>query len=508
MIYLVLIFSILYFILAKLRPDWAVMLLIAALPSYLIRFTAFGIPMTLLEAMILIAFIVWLINNYKGIIRNLKFKIKNYFPPKADQPRAEKISNHYPFDLEIVLLLIVSFIAVAVAGFSDSGFGIWKAYFFEPVLLLIVIFNVFGKKDNREGVIRMTQIEKILWPLCISALAVSLLAIYQKLTGAFIFNDFWAVAEARRATSFFGYPNAVGLYLGPLVLVFLGWFFYQRKIINNQTPRLTGGQANSKQISIIKNQFINRLIILLITSLSLLAIYYAKSKGALIGVAAGMFVFAVLANKKIRWILIILALVSIVGVSLYQPAREYAKEKIIYNKSLLIRLAGWKDTWAMLNDGRLISGSGLANFQASIVPYHTEGFFYNDGTDPEFHRHVVWNEDYKKKSWQPLEIYLYPHNIILNFWVELGLAGVLLFIWIIGKFWVMGFKIIRNLKFEIRNFDIINKKYLVIGLMCSMVVIFIHGLVDVPYFKNDLAVMFWLLVALMSISSLEIRNKK
>jgi len=29
-----------------------------------------------------------------------------------------------------------------------------------------------------------------------------------------------------------------------------------------------------------------------------------------------------------------------------------------------------------------------------------------------------------------------------------------------------------------------------------MVVVLIHGLVDVPYFKNDLAILFWIVYAL------------
>ena len=40
-----------------------------------------------------------------------------------------------------------------------------------------------------------------------------------------------------------------------------------------------------------------------------------------------------------------------------------------------------------------------------------------------------------------------------------------------------------------------------------MVVIIVHGLVDVPYFKNDLAVMFWALVAMISAQCLT-HNKR
>ena len=65
-------FLIFYLILAKIRLDWAVMFLIAALPSYLIRFSVLGVPFTLLEAMILISFTVWAVGNWRQIIDNIR----------------------------------------------------------------------------------------------------------------------------------------------------------------------------------------------------------------------------------------------------------------------------------------------------------------------------------------------------------------------------------------------------------------------------------------------------
>lgn len=203
---LLIIFFLLFSFLSWKRLDWAVMFLLFAMPSYLIRFSILGVPVTLLEGMILIAFAVWLIGHteFRNFIRG-KYGLEEF---RAN--RKQRVA--YPFGLEIILLLIVSFIAVAIVGFSDSALGIWKAYFFEPALVFILVLNVF-KKD----------LDKIIWPLALSALVVSLLAIYQKFTGAWIFNEFWAAEESRRVVSFFGYPNAVSLYLGPLVLLFAGW---------------------------------------------------------------------------------------------------------------------------------------------------------------------------------------------------------------------------------------------------------------------------------------------
>jgi putative inorganic carbon (HCO3(-)) transporter len=476
---LIFIFCVLYFILAFRRLDWAVMLLIAALPSYLIRFSVFGIPLTLLEVMILISFAVWVLKNYREVINNIKLKIRH-------STFDIRHSQRYPFDVEIVLLLVISFVAVGIAGFSDSALGIWKAYFFEPALLFIIILNVFKGKDGSN---------KLLWSFLISALAVSVLAIYQKFTGAFIFNEFWATEETRRVTSFFGYPNAVGLYLGPMVMILFGWMIRELRITNYEL-----------RIKVIKLIFILFTIIL-----SVLAIYFAKSEGALIGVITGLVIFGLLAGKKIRWATLGLVVVAVAGIITFAPAREYAVNKVLLRDlSGQFRRAQWAETWDMLKDGRLITGSGLANYKDEILPYHQEGIFVRDYNDPDWHRKTVWNEEYRNKVWQPLEIYLYPHNIFLNFWVELGIGGLLLFVWIIGKYFVIGVKLIRKSKIENRKLVDSKNNFIVIGLLGTMIVIVIHGFVDVPYFKNDLAVMFWIFVAMVSLINLELKheNKK
>jgi O-antigen ligase len=496
MIYLVLFYLLLYFFLAWRRLDWAVLIIIAALPFYLIRFKIFGLPFTLLEAMILISFGVWFIANFN----ELKANLTNLFKRQAGKGRMA-----YPFRYEIILMLVISYLAAAFSGFSASALGIWKAYFFEPALFFIVVLNVFKKKDD---------LKKILWPLAFSALAVSTVAIYQKITGNLIFNEFWAAEETRRATSFFGYPNSVGLYLGPVVLVLVGWLAEKIKNFSAKSgsPSAVPGHwragASGGQI----------LIIILTIIFSIMATYFAKSEGALIAVVAGLMAFGLMAGGKIRWATAVLIIVGVLGIVSYAPAREYLFNKVaLRDLSGQIRREQWAETWKMMKDGRLIFGAGLANYQKAIRPYHQEGIFVRDYKDPNWHRKTVFNEEYREKVWQPLEIYLYPHNIFLNFWSELGLLGMLLFVWIIGKFFYMGLKIIENCKLpppwrgpavagKIVNLEVLKSKYIVLGLMGAMAVIMVHGLVDVPYFKNDLAVIFWIMVAMLGIIDLEIKK--
>lgn len=443
--------------LALIRLDWAVLLLVASLPAYLIRFKIFGLPFTLLETMILISFAVWFFKFFWPDAPNIIKNLKNRWA--------------YPFAHEIILLIIFSFIAAGISGFSNGALGVWKAYFFEPILVYLLIFNIFKNK---------AELSRIIWALLISAIAVSLFALFQKITGLFIANPMWAAAGTRRAVSFFGYPNAVGLYLGPLILIFIGWLF----------------SLNEKDI--LKG-LIKKIIISLTIVSSLLAIYAARSEGALIGIAVSLFVFGLFAGGKQRIAAMFLLITIIGGVFWFAPASGFIVTKLsLHDLSGQIRRQQWKETAKMLEGWRTITGAGLDNYQNSIKPYHQEGIFFNSDNRPNFDA-VVWaSSTLRAKYWQPVEIYLYPHNIILNFWSELGLGGLLVFLWIIIKYLIISWKLAANLGRRQSQ-----EKYLVLGLMAAMITIIVHGAVDVPYFKNDLAVMFWLLIALLGFLNLD-----
>ncbi|MCX6796080.1 MAG: O-antigen ligase family protein [Candidatus Falkowbacteria bacterium] len=469
--------------------------MLAAMPTYLIRFSAFGLPMTVLELMILISFFVWLVTktNFKLFIRG-QYSWREF---KENRLKREK----YPWRWEIVALLVISWVAIAVGGFTNGSLGIWKAYFFEPILVFILVLNLFSAQGgSASGGKEKKGIEKIIFALAFSAFAVSVLAIYQKLTGNLIDNPFWSAAATRRAVSFFGYPNAVGLYLGPIIMILVGYF---HSVIASPDlsgrGNLEGSELNSGLLrrSTPRNDKIKKSFVALTIVLSLMSIYFAKSEGAIIALLVAFFVFGILAGKKIRWATLIAAIVIGSGVLVYAPARIHVLDLIqLHNFSGQVRTQQWKETRKMLTDGRLIFGAGLANYQKTIKPYHQEGIFVYDFHDPNFHAKLVASDELKKKVWQPTEIYLYPHNILLNFWSELGLAGMLLFIWIFIKFFYLSF---GNWKLEIGNSVNQKNKYLILGLVGAMITIIIHGLVDVPYFKNDLSVLFWVMLAMVSL---------
>jgi O-antigen ligase len=345
--------------------------------------------------------------------------------------------------------------------------GIWKAYFFEPILVFILVLNIF--RDKRDW-------QKILWALLLSAISVSALAIYQKITGQFISNPFWANAATRRAVSWFGYPNAVGLYLAPLVLLFLGWFY-------------------SLFTSSSNNNVWKKILIALSIIASLLAIYFARSEGALIGIVAGLLFFGLFAGRKQRIVTLLLTALVIGGVFFFAPTKNFVATKIqLQDLSGQIRQRQWKETLLALHGSKFITGGGLNNYQKTVAPYHQDGIFFNSDNLPNFDAQLRASSTLRAKYWQPVEIYMYPHNIFLNFWTEIGLFGALVFMWLLVKSLYYSVKLSITYGREKQP-----EKYLALGIAGALVAIIIHGLVDVPYFKNDLSVMFWIFLALIGL---------
>ncbi len=447
---LIIIFLILFLALASFRLNWAIFLTLFSLPAYLLRFTIITIPSTLLEAMIIIVFLVWLLKdkpwkNFKK--RNFKKRIK------------------YPYYLEIITILIAAWLGLWVAGFSTGALGIFKAYFLEPIMFYIVLVNR-GYINTR----------KFIWPLALSALVVSLIAIYQQFSLGLSLETIMQT----KVSSIFSYPNALGLYLGPIIILSFGLFLAYPKRSNLLT--------SSK-----------KLLLLSTIVFSFLAIIFARSEGAIAAVLISFLLIAILLNKKTRKVtLISLALIAIFT-SLHAPTFNYIKNRAtLMDLSGQIRRQQWKETTEMLTDKRFLTGAGLDNYQNALKPYHQEGIFVKDQNDPDWHRKVVWDREYHKQAWQPVEIYLYPHNIFLNFWTEITLLGAILFIWLILRAIFDLMKMLKNLNQS--------QKGIALGVLASLFVILIHGLVDVPYFKNDLSVLFWIIIFLTA--SLKLKQKK
>ncbi len=417
----------LYTLVAWRNREYAIILLVAALPLYLIRFSLGPIPSTLLEGMISILFAVWL-------VRDRRFWCT-----------CAVLWYRYRFlTLALSMFLIAATISIFMSSDLRAALGVWRAYFIEPAAVFLVAFDVIRTKE---------QLSRMFCASVVSGVCIAAIAVYQRFTGWHIPAP-WL--EELRVTSIYSYPNAVGLYLAPIVPLALCRFF--------------------EHIS-ARKKIMAAVLVFCAIILFFAAIYFAKTEGALVALAVVLPLMGLVWSMKTRIVTVGLCVVVAVFIFVSPPTLSVIQEKLLLSDwSGQVRQTTWKETGAMLVDHAVL-GAGLAGYQNAMVPYHTAKY---------------------------LEIFLYPHDIVLNFWSETGLLGLLAFFLIVCAFFFLLFQSVRA-----GGKDAPSVRLYCMGLCGALLIILIHGLVDAPYFKNDLSVFFWLLIAYAVIihrSAYEVKN--
>ena len=317
------------------------------------------------------------------------------------------------------LFLVASLAAVFWSPILVAGFGLWRAYILEPLAVFFFLPLLITKPEQRKFLERS---------MALVVLGVGVWAMGQAF-GALPIPSPWDV-EGHRATGPFPYPNALALFVVPI-----GAFLFSRWIESKREWWLLASWAMAG-----------------------LSALFAKSDGGMLALIVATW-FVLVARKETRQLAIIIAVLGTVFISAVAPLRGAFLEQATFSGwSGRVRTWMWTETVNMLRDtstplgaGRPILGAGFGGYSVVFEPYHEKTF---------------------------IEIFQYPHNIVLNFWSETGLVGLLAFGWIVVT-WV--------------------RKRISWIAMAPLVAILVHGLVDVPYFKNDLAMAFWLLVFLTTI---------
>lgn len=366
-----------------------------ALPLYLVRFRIGPLPTTVLEAYLLVLFVVATVGF--GLV---SWK-KGWVAMSGWQ---------WP----VLLWTMATLAAVFWSPSIVTGLGLWRAYVLEPVLVFVLLFGLRDIVDRK----RIEQSIRLVITI------VGFWAIYQFVTGQGIPSP-WnvSIADGRRATGPFPYPNALALFVVPF-----GAYLFSRWIEAKREWWLLVSWAMAGLSALL-----------------------AKSDGGLIALAAASW-FVLVVRRETRRIAIGLALLGLLAITLIAPLRNtFIEEATFSGWSGRVRTWTWTETWNMLKD-RPVLGAGFGGYPTVFKPYHEKTF---------------------------IEIFQYPHTIVFNVWSEAGLVGLFAFGWIVVM-WVR-----RRVSWI---------------AMAPLIAILIHGLVDVPYFKNDLAIAFWLLIFLTAAS--------
>jgi putative inorganic carbon (hco3(-)) transporter len=231
-------------------------------------------------------------------------------------------------------------------------------------------------------------------------------------------------------------PNDVALFLVPLIAIAGSVVLYSREY----WQRVAGAAF------------------LVIASVATLLSFSRGGYLALAAVALGLAL-----SHRLRWRLLAAAVVAGAILVVIPPINHRLAVEIDFSNgsnTLVGRFELWRVSLQMLQH-HILFGAGLSGFAQTIAPF--------------------WNPTH-------IDRFIYPHNIVLTFWSETGLLGLGAFAWIMVTGFRQSWNGWRSASSDWRPLEL--------GIFLALVAVIAHGLVDVPYFKNDLSLEFWALLGL------------
>lgn len=390
------------------------------LPAYIFRFSLLRIPTNVFEIVVGITALIFIIERFWGPSASLRTK-----------PTRVGFGSIF-----VYILLLVAFISIFVAADKTSALGIFKGWFLIPALLYFVIINSFDRQ----------KIKYLSIPLYFSLLLISVWAILQKL--GVISTLFYQVGDPGfadylirvRAFGPFESPNYLAMFLVPMIFLSL--------------PILEFFKRRTDQILILAT-FI----------LPLYALYSSHSLGGLLA-----FGFAT---------------ISFLAFRLAKEGKIQTREE---KRNLVTTIIGLVITATIFSI--IFSSIGQETYSRSV---RVEIYRYTYelvkthpvlGIGPGEFQNAVESISKSNAGFQlyGLSYALHPHNVYLAFWLNLGLAGLLIFLFLIIYFFI---RISRSH----------GSTFFASTLCAAMIAILVHGIFDTTYFKNDLAAIFFLLLA-------------
>ena len=339
-----------------------------------------------------------------------------------------------PFTIPALVFVVAGAISVVAAPNRTAGLGLYRAYIIEPILFAFVLTHCAITSRRALLVLAGFGVAGVVVGAANSAVVLDALRTHT-----------YDVIQTPPVV-IYTTANALALFLGPLIAVAGSLVLYS----SDRTTRLASGAF------------------LLVAVPSMILSFSRGGYLALAAVAIGL----ALSHRRRVWLLAGVATAGVL-VALIPPIfHRISVEFQNTNGTTFFGRAGRIELWTaalkMLRE-HPIFGAGLSGFAERVAPF--------------------WNPTHPER-------FIDPHNIVLNFWVETGVLGVIAFAWIL----VIGFRVTwrgwHDAPTGYAPQPVIVWQAIELGLLLALVAIVIHGLVDVPYFKNDLSLQFWALIGL------------
>jgi putative inorganic carbon (HCO3(-)) transporter len=338
--------------------------------------------------------------------------------------RAAHLPARTPYEVPIALFLVAGLIGVLVAPDHRGALGIFRAYLLEPIAMYYVATAVLGTAGAIEALIAGWGVGAVTFAI------VEVATLLQAFMGGTL-----RVGHAAAALGI--NPNSVALYLEPPIAIAAAFVLFGR----GRQRWLAAG----------------------VLSVLVAADVATLSRGGLLALAALIAIALVTVRAPVFRLALVAA--SLVG-ALVLWQLPFLRLRMTYllrdpAHTLYGREHIWAATLRMLGD-HPIFGAGINAYQTTMAPYRAADTY--QVPEP------------------------YAHNIVLTTWSELGLLGLLAFIYLLITLIVQPWRALARAAGLYRP--------LLWGLGTGFAMVAVHGIVDSPYWKNDLSLEFWLLAAL------------
>jgi len=339
-----------------------------------------------------------------------------------------------PLNLPFIFMLLAAFLSfrnTIALGNSIHGIGKMVLNFFTFIICAEEI------KDRK-------HITRIMISVFAGAILMSLDALWQLKFGYdFVHgNQPWHVIGLTRATASFPTPNVLGVYLSAITPLIFGLSFYYLK-----------GKV--------------KVAALIASALAILGIASTFSRGTILGFYfAVLFINICMHNKKVCVLLLVLLLVF----PFFMPRqiKEWART-VNYNPVVFMlnpeRLSLYNNSLNMIKHHPLI-GVGVNTFSKNYFAYKLS-----------------------EKPGAETSPSMYAHNNFLQMTAEIGLFGLLMFIWFLSAFFIQARQVYKKL-----NDDFY--KIISISLAACFVSFLVNGLTETSLYYSRVAMVFWYIIGL------------
>lgn len=305
--------------------------------------------------------------------------------------------------------------------------------------MYLFIFYIISYK------LKKSSINNVIIVFLSSSIFISLITIFQVIYTKIMGSN---VDMEHRIASTLENPNNLGAYSIMVLFIFINYLI----------------KTKNKKMKIISS---------IATLLLLFNIIVSQSRNALLALILGIFIFAILYNK--RFLLYSIFVPIILFIIPQTRGRLFAVLDMNQNDS---RLKIWKLTEIMINNNNRLFGLGYENYSLNYKSYLD--------SNPSY---------FVRESLLPL----HPHNAILKFQVELGIFGTILFIlFIIFSIWYF-YKLV---KYKI-NSDSLD---LSLGLFVSFISFQIMNIIDCYYGPIKIMYSFFIILGILNSNLLKSKN--